>query len=99
VLIDATQTKFAYGYSIAKTEWDFGNGKGATHDGPPVIETQDYSEGDYNIKLTLTRNDGEKFTKVITLKVGDPIASISVSNTKPNKGETVVFEAKKATQE
>jgi hypothetical protein len=27
VLIDATQTKFAYGYTITKTEWDFGNGK------------------------------------------------------------------------
>lgn len=32
VLIDATQTKFAYGYSITKTEWDFGNGKGATRE-------------------------------------------------------------------
>ncbi len=27
VLIDATQTKFSNGYTIAKTEWDFGNGK------------------------------------------------------------------------
>ncbi len=39
------------------------------------------------------------FSKVITLKIGDPIASIAVNNNKPNKGETVVFEAKKATQE
>lgn len=99
VLIDATQTKFAYGYSMLKTEWDFGNGKGATREGAPVIEAQDYKEGEYTIKLTLTRNDGEKFTKSIALKVGDPIASISVSNYKPNKGEVVVFEAKKATQE
>jgi len=99
ILIDATQTKFAYGYSIAKTEWDFGNGKAATHEGGPVIEAQDFKEGEYNIKLTLTRNDDEKFSKIIALKVGDPIASISVSNTKPNKGETVIFEAKKATQE
>ncbi len=26
VLIDATQSGFASGYTIAKTEWDFGNG-------------------------------------------------------------------------
>ncbi len=49
--------------------------------------------------MTLTRNDGETFSKTITLKIGDPIASIGINNTKPNKGETVVFEAKKATQE
>lgn len=99
VLIDATQTKFAYGYSITKTEWDFGNGKGATREGVPVIEAQDYKEGEYNVKLTLTRNDGEIFTKIIALKIGDPIASIAVSNKKPNKGEVVVFEAKKSIQE
>ncbi len=51
------------------------------------------------MKLTLTRNDGEVFSKAITLKIGDPIASIGVNNKKPNKGETVIFEAKKATQE
>lgn len=99
VLIDATQTKFAYGYTISKTEWDFGNGKGATRDGAPVIEAQDYNEGEYIVKLSLTRNDGEVFTKNINLKIGDPIASIAVSNKRPNKGQVVIFEAKKASQE
>ena len=47
----------------------------------------------------MTRNDGEAFSRIIPLKVGDPIASISVSNTTPNRGETVVFQAKKPTQD
>lgn len=51
------------------------------------------------MKLTLTRNDGEAFSKTIVLKIGDPIASIGINNRKPNKGETVIFEAKKANQE
>lgn len=99
VLIDATQTKFAYGYTITKTEWDFGNGKWITREGPPIIEAQNYNEGEYTIKMTLTRNDGEVFSKNIILKIGDPIASIAVNNKRPNKWQIVIFEAKKATQE
>ncbi len=99
ILVDATQTKFSSGYTIAKTEWDFGNGEKIVHDTPPVVEAQEFSEGEYSVKITLTRNDGETFSKSITLKVGDPIASINVSNKKPNKWDTVIFQAKKASQE
>jgi hypothetical protein len=35
--------------------------------------------------MTLTRNDGEVFSKNIILKIGDPIASIAVNNKRPNK--------------
>ncbi len=99
VLIDATQTKFASGYTITKTEWDFGNGKTIIRESAPIVEAQNYKEGDYNVKITLTRNDGEVFTRSILLKVGDPIASISVNNKAPNKGDNVIFQAKKVTQE
>ena len=50
------------------------------------------------MKITLTRNDGEVFTRNILLKIGDPIASISVNNQMPNKGDTVVFQAKKVSE-
>jgi PKD repeat protein len=99
VLIDATQTKFASGYTITKTEWDFGNGKTIIREGTPIVEAQNYKEGEYNVKITLTRNDGEVFTRTVLLKVGDPIASISVNNAAPNKGDNVIFQAKKVTQE
>jgi len=99
ILIDATQTKFASGYTISKTEWDFWNGANVTREGPPIVESQEYDEGEYSIKLTLTRNDGEVFTRNILLKLWDPIASISVNNKTPNKGDTVIFQAKKVTQE
>jgi Type IV secretion system pilin len=99
VLIDPTQTKFASGYTITKTEWDFGNGKTTVREGPPIVEAQNYKEGEYTVKITLTRNDGEIFTRNILLKVWDPIASISVNNRTPNKGDTVIFQAKKVTQE
>lgn len=99
VLIDATQSKFASGYTITKTEWDFGNGKTIIREGPPIVEAQNYKEGEYTVKITLTRNDNEKFTRSIRLKIGDPIASISVNNTAPNRGDNVIFQAKKVTQE
>jgi PKD repeat protein len=99
ILIDATQTKFASGYTITKTEWDFGNGRTIIREWAPIVEAQDYKEGEYTVKVTLTRNDGEVFTRSILLKIGDPIASISVNNKNPNKGETIVFQAKKVTQE
>lgn len=99
VIIDATQTKFASGYTVTKTEWDFGNGKTMTREGMPLVETQEYKEGEYVIKVKFTRNDGEVFTRSVTLKVGDPIAGITVSNKQPNKGDTVVFQVKKVFQE
>ena len=99
VIIDASHTKFSSGYTIKKTEWDFGNGKTDTVDGAPLIKTQDYKEGEYIVKLKLTRNDDEVFTKNIILKVGDPIASIFASKLQPDKGEKVTFQAKKVSQD
>ncbi len=99
VIIDASHTKFSSGYTIKKTEWDFGNGKTDTNDGRPLIRSQDYKEGEYIVKLKLTRNDDEVFTKNIVLKVGDPIASIFASKLQPDKGEKVTFQAKKVSQD
>ena len=63
------------------------------------MEFQKYRQGEHNIKLKLTRNDGEVFEKSIIMRIGDPIASIATNNTKPNKGEKVTFQAKKINQE
>ena len=99
ILIDATQTKFSSGYSILKTEWNFGNGNTIIREWPPIVEAQDYKEGEFTVKVTLTRNDGETFTRSILMKIGDPIAAISVNTLSPNKGDNVVFQAKKVSEE
>jgi REJ domain len=99
ISIDATHTKFSSGYTIKKTEWDFANGKTDMNDGAPLMESQEYKEGEYIVKLKLTRNDDEVFTQNIILKVGDPIASIFASKLQPDKGEKVTFQAKKVSQD
>lgn len=85
IRIDASETVFASGYTIQKTEWDFGNGVTDSNEGPPQFESQKYSTGTYAIKLVLTRNDNVQFPKNIVLKIGDPLAAISVNNKTPNK--------------
>lgn len=97
--IDASETRFASGYTTKNTEWDFGNGNTDTNEGDPQFEAQQYTPGDHTIKLILTRNDGEEFPYTILLKIGDPLASISTTNQIPHKGEKVVFQAKKTSKE
>ena len=99
IRIDASETVFASGYTIQKTEWDFGNGVTDSNEGPPQFESQKYSTGTYAIKLVLTRNDNVQFPKNIVLKIGDPLAAISVNNKTPNKWEKVVFQAQKVSKE
>lgn len=85
IRIDASETVFASGYTTKTTEWDFGNGVTDTNEGPPQFESQKYAPGTYTIKLVLTRNDNEQFSKNIVLKIGDPLAAISINNKAPNK--------------
>ncbi len=79
IRIDASETRFASGYTTKNTEWDFDNGNTDSNEGDPQFETQMYEPGDYVIQLKLTRNDDEEFTYPIFLKIGDPLASISTT--------------------
>ncbi len=97
--IDASETRFASGYTIKSTEWDFGNGNTDTNEGDPQFESQMYTPGDHTIRLKLMRNDGEEYSYSVMLKIGDPLASISTSHQTPYKGEKVVFQAKKTSNE
>jgi len=99
ISIDASETVFASGYTTKTTEWDFGNGVTDTNEGNPQFEYQKYDPGEYTIKLTLVRNDGEQFSQNIVLRIGDPLAAISTNNKAPSKGEKVVFQAQKVSKE
>ncbi len=99
IRIDASETRFASGYTTTSTVWDFGNGNNDTNVGDPQFEVQQYTPGNHTIRLKLIRNDGEEFSYTTVLKIGDPLAAISTSTTTPNKGEKVIFQAKKTSNE
>lgn len=99
ISIDASETVFSSWYTVKKTEWDFGNGVTDTNEGGPQFESQKYEPGEHMIKLTLTRNDNEIFSKNIVLKIGDPLAAISINNKTPSKWERVIFQAQKVSKE
>ncbi len=99
IRIDASETRFASGYTTTTTVWDFGNGNNDTNEGNPQFEVQQYTPGNHTIRLKLTRNDGEEFSYTTVLKIGDPLAAISTSTSTPNKGEKVIFQAKKTSNE
>lgn len=69
IRIDASETRFASGYTTKSTEWDFGNGNTDMNDGDPQFESQMYTPGDHTVRLKLVRNDGEEFSSNFVLKI------------------------------
>ncbi len=97
LLFDATSSIPTSGTNFSKTEWNFGNGITRSYSGSPKIERIRYAtQGDYDVTLRLTTNEGKVVTKEFLLSVHDPIATIEVNRADGYIGDSFTFSAKSA---
>jgi PKD repeat protein len=95
VLFDATASRAVSNGKITKTKWDFGNGNTLENDGPPLIERQVFANAwSYKVNLTITSNQGQSFSKQLSLVVRDPSAVISMDKEVAFIGDEVRMSAK-----
>jgi PKD repeat protein len=94
LLFDATASRAVSNGKITKTEWDFANGNTTSYDSSPIVERQPYvNEGVYKVKLNITTNQGQTFSKNIDLIVRDPAAVISTEKDSAFIGEEMRMSA------
>ncbi len=92
--IDATASRGSNGTVIQKTTWDFGNENQINYPWAPQIERQIYAnDGKYSLSLELVNNQGQTFTKNITILVVDPASVIQTEKDRGFIGETFRFSA------
>jgi PKD repeat protein len=95
LLFDATSSTPTSGTQFSRTEWDFGNGITRSYNGGPKIERIRYGrEGDYEVRLRLTTNEGKQVEKNFVVSVYDPIATIEVNREDGFIGDQFTFSAK-----
>jgi len=81
LLFDATSSTPTSGTKFTKTEWDFGNWVTKTYSWSPKMERVSYAkEWEFNVSLKLRTNEGKTVTREFTLRIHNPIATISASN-------------------
>lgn len=95
LLIDATSSLPTAGARFSKTEWDFGNGITKSYSGGPKVERVRYAtQGDYELFLRMTTNEGKVIEKYFLIEVHDPIAKIEVNREDWFIGDSFTFAAK-----
>jgi hypothetical protein len=95
LLFDATSSTPTSGTQFSRTQWNFGNGVVRSYSGGPKIERVNYGiEGDYEVQLTLTTNEGKIVQKNFVVSVHDPIATIEVNREDGYIGDQFTFSAK-----
>lgn len=76
--------------SITSYEWDFSDGSTATGE---TVEHSFDSDGTYDVTLTITNEDGETDTDLVTVEIdSDPTAAFSVSPDNPIVEDDLTFD-------
>lgn len=97
LLFDATSSIPTSGTKFSRTEWDFGNGIKRSYSGSPKIERIRYGlQGEYQVSLRLTTNEGKVVIREFVISVRDPIAKIEVNREDGYVGDAFTFSAKAA---
>jgi hypothetical protein len=95
LVFDASSSTPTSGTQFSRTQWDFGNGITRSYTGGPKIERIRYGrEGDYEVNLMLTTNEGKTVEKNFLVSVHDPIATIEVNREDGYIGDNFTFSAK-----
>jgi len=95
ITFNASKSYDAEDGDVSSYMWDFGDGQMTKASPDLVLTSHLYSNnGTFNVSLVVKDSNGAKGFKSIPIKINlPPIAKFSVSNSEPNIGEKISFDA------